>query len=228
MKLKGLAVFSIALMALFAAPQAASDVREFVSGVERHLDIVFLNAILKSHDSKPVPAPAIMRNSNVKDSGAVCSNSVPRSREIRKPRSAGRSIARNEVPETSLIANNIPESDFVWQAEKIPAPIRLVKANVDGPDSDVVTLQFNKEVPIPVRLNLRNVLNANEWTQFVHGAKGFKRLKVSKDFQFMIPPQPAVKVPQPHLPVAKPVIPPAAPARAVACAELAALDEDAE
>src|SRR3954462_12677554 len=111
MKLKGLAVFSIALMALFAAPQAASDVREFVSGVERHLDIAFLNAILKSHDSKPVPAPAIMPVSNEKDPAAVCSNSVPRSREIRRPRSAVRSLARNEVLETSFIASDMPESD---------------------------------------------------------------------------------------------------------------------
>jgi hypothetical protein len=231
MKLKGLAVFSIALMALFAAPQAASDVREFVSGVERHLDIAFLHAILKSHDSKPVSAPAIMPVSNEKDPAAVCSNSVPRSREIRRSRSAVRSIARNDAPEISFIARDMPQSDVVWQTADMPAPIRLVKTNADMHDGDVVTFKLNKDIPIPARLNLRNVLNEKEWNSFVQGAREFKRLKVSKDFQFMLAPQPRVNTPntpQPHLPVAKPVIPPAPPARAVACAEIAALDEDAE
>src|SRR5260370_161677 len=48
MRLKGIAAFSIILMALIVAPQAASDLREFLGNIAESAQIAFLHAVIES------------------------------------------------------------------------------------------------------------------------------------------------------------------------------------
>jgi hypothetical protein len=74
MKFKGLAVFSIALMAMVAAPQAARDFRSFVDCLSQTAHVAFIRAVLNSHESRnpesQVSAPAPER-------ATICSNQPP-------------------------------------------------------------------------------------------------------------------------------------------------------
>jgi hypothetical protein len=101
MKLKGLAGFSIALMALAVAPQAARDFREFLGSVAQSAQSAFLRAVLNSEsgsrgvqNGSPAMRPPV----------SICSMKKPQRRVPAPRRSNGASwtTARSSSPSPAV------------------------------------------------------------------------------------------------------------------------------
>jgi hypothetical protein len=74
MKLKGIAAFSIILMALIVAPQAASDLREFLGSIAESAHTAFLLAVIESRTGvTSSPGKAV----SSKEHSTICMNWAP-------------------------------------------------------------------------------------------------------------------------------------------------------
>jgi hypothetical protein len=113
MKLKGIAAFSIILMALIVAPQAASDLREFLGCIAESAQIAFLHAVIDSRTgvtSRPEKAVSL------KEHPTVCMNRAPSkvSPRIRgnRPLPAGNRISRANTVSVKVPANDEPQVEL--------------------------------------------------------------------------------------------------------------------
>jgi len=113
MRLKGIAAFSIILMALIVAPQAASDLREFLGNIAESAQIAFLHAVIESRTgvtSRPEKAVSL------KEHPTVCMNRAPSkvSPRIRgnRPLPAGNRISRANTVSVKVPANDEPQVEL--------------------------------------------------------------------------------------------------------------------
>jgi hypothetical protein len=101
MKLKGLAVFSIALMAIVAAPQAARDFRGILIDMAERADTAFLQAVLNSHQGRTSAQPV----DSTQRPASVCSNSKPAPPESTETAKPAQSPAARALPRAATQAH---------------------------------------------------------------------------------------------------------------------------
>jgi hypothetical protein len=101
MKLKGLAVFSIAIMAIIAAPQAARDFRGILIDMAERADTAFLQAVLNSHQGRTSAQPV----DSTQRPASVCSNSKPASPASTEAPKPAQSPAARALPRAATQAH---------------------------------------------------------------------------------------------------------------------------
>jgi len=113
MKLKGIAAFSIILMALIVAPQAASDLREFLGYIAESAQIALLNAVIESRMGVTAGSEKAV---SLKEHSTVCMNLAPskvspRTR-VNRPLPAGNHSSRANTVSVKVPANDEPQIEL--------------------------------------------------------------------------------------------------------------------
>jgi hypothetical protein len=124
MKLKGIATFSIILMALIVAPQAASDLREFLGNIAESAQIAFLHAVIESRTGV---TSSHEKADSSKEHSTVCMNRAPSKvlprTKVNRPLPAGNNSSHANAVSVKAHANDGPQIEL---AEFDPGMIKAL------------------------------------------------------------------------------------------------------
>jgi hypothetical protein len=229
MKLKGLAGFSIALMALAVAPQAARDFREFLGSVAQSAQSAYLRAVLNSEsgsrgkqNGSPVMRPPI----------SICSMKKPQRRVPAPRRSNGASwtTARSSSPSQAVAFK-------AMEPLRIPG-VQLASfdlSTLNGFDNSPVSGTDRIQLDALVRLakssdgmseqQQKKLASRECLRKIIKSVQSMDKVRTFRDVQHNMSPLPVIKanwtVP---VPVAKPV----GPGKAVAFIDSPEIASDGE
>jgi hypothetical protein len=228
MKLKGLAGFSIALMALAVAPQAARDFREFLGSVAQSAQSAFLRAVLNSEsgsrgnqNGSPAMRPPV----------SICSMQKPRRRVPAPRRSNGASwtTAYSSAPSQSLAVK-------VVEPLKIPG-VQLASFDVRNlKDFDLPSIPDTDRIPLDALVRLakspdgisvqhRTLAYRDCMRKIINSIQSFEKVRPFPEMEHNTSPMPVIKT---NWTVPAPVVKPTSPVKAVASIDFPEIASDTE
>jgi hypothetical protein len=229
MKLKGLAGFSIALMALAVAPQAARDFREFLGSVAQSAQSAFLRAVLNSESGSrgnQGGSPAM------RPPASICSMKKPQRRVPAPRRSNGASwtTARTSSPSPAIAIN-------ATEPMKIPG-VQLASFDLSSlKEFDIAPISGTDRIQLDGLIRLakssdgmpeqrqKKLADRECIWKIIKSAQSIERLHTFRDVQHNMSPLPVIKADwMTPAPVAKPV----APGKTVAFIDSAEIASDGE
>jgi hypothetical protein len=228
MKLKGLAGFSIVLMALAVAPQAARDFREFVGSVAQSAQSAFLRAVLNSESGSRGTqngSPAIRPHVT------TCSVQKPQRRVPAPRRSNGASwtTARSSSP-SPAVAMTADEPLNIPGVQLASFDLNSLKEFDIAPNSGPDRIQLDALVRLAKSAD-RMSEKQNKMTdrecmrRIIKSVQSMEGVRTFKDVQHNISPLPIIKA---SWTVPAPVAMPVGPSKAVAFIEVPEIAGDGE